>query len=233
MILCLFQKPRQLIATTSFVWLCCAVGGAGCASSGKSQATDHPASANIKLEESVKVQPVANLSETSANVQNSHQVNLLFEQAIQSMENGRADRAMDDLRQVIALAPTLSVPHNNLGILYKQKGLLDNAIQEYQEAIRLKPDYAEAHHNLGIAYREKGLFKEAEKAYLDALRFKSDLAEAYFNLGVLCELYLNRPTAAVQHYTNYLRWGSGQKRQEVELWISNLERRLQTTEPER
>jgi Flp pilus assembly protein TadD len=122
------------------------------------------------------------------------------------------------------------VPHNNLGILYKRKGLLEKAIEEYKEALRLKPDYAEAHNNLGMAYREKGLFKEAERAYREAIRLKSDLGEAHFNLGILYDLYLNRPGEAIQHYKDYLRLG-GQKRQEVELWISVLQQKLQSSQP--
>ena len=158
------------------------------------------------------------------------QVTLLFEQAIHSLEVGREDQALEGLKQVVSLSPQLSVPHNNLGIIYKRKGLLDKAIEEYKEAIRLKADYAEAYNNLGIAYREKGLFKQAELAYREALRLKSDLAEAHYNLGVLYELYLNRPKEAIGHYRDYLRRG-GQNKKEVELWISALEQKLNPTIP--
>ena len=158
------------------------------------------------------------------------QVTLLFEKTIQSLEGGREDQALEGLQQVITLSPQLSVPHNNLGILYRRKGLLDKAIEEYKEAIRLKADYADAYNNLGIAYKEKGLFKEAELAYREALRLKSDLAEAHYNLGVLYELYLNRPKEAIEHYRNYLRAG-GQNKKEVELWISALEQKINPTNP--
>ncbi len=167
---------------------------------------------------------------TRVNSSNHDQAAMLFERAVQSLELGQQDKAMDELRQVVSLAPHLSVPHNNLGILYKKKGLLDKAIEEYKQAIRLKPDYAETHNNLGIAYREKGKFKEAEMAYREALRLKSDLVEAHYNLGVLYELYLNRPTEAIQHYKDYLHLG-GQKKQEVELWISVLQQKLQAPQP--
>ena len=176
------------------------------------------------------MQTAANLQESRLNSTNHDQAAMLFDRAIQSLELGQQDKAMDELRQVVSLAPSLSVPHNNLGILYKRKGLLDKAIEEYQQALRLKPDYAEAYNNLGIAYREKGMFKEAETAYREALRLKSDLVETHFNLGVLCELYLNRPAEAVQHYKDYLRLG-GSRSQEVELWISVLQQKLQSLQP--
>jgi Flp pilus assembly protein TadD len=172
------------------------------------------------------MQTVTNVQETQVHSSGHDQAALLFERAIQSLELGQQDKAMDELRQIVSLAPNLSAPHNNLGILYKRKGLLDKAIEEYKQAIRIKPDYAEAHNNLGIAYREKGLFKEAEMAYREALRLKSDLVETHYNLGVLYELYLNRSAEAIQHYKDYLRLG-GPKTQEVELWISVLQQKLQ------
>jgi Flp pilus assembly protein TadD len=158
------------------------------------------------------------------------QVALLFERAIESLERGNEERALEDLQQVVALSPSLSVPHNNLGILYKRKGFLDEAIAEYREAIRLKPDYAEAYNNLGIAYREKGLFGEAEQVYLKALRINPGLLEPHFNLGVLYELYLNQPEKAVKQYETYLD-RNGPKKEEVKLWIAALQQKLQAIEP--
>jgi tetratricopeptide (TPR) repeat protein len=184
-----------------------------------------------KFEGKGEMQTTVNPQKTPMDSRGKDQVNLIFDRAMQSLENGSVDQAMADLRQVITLAPELSVPHNNLGILYKRKGLLDQAIQEYKEAVRLKPDYAEAYNNLGIAYREKGLFREAEKAYREALRSKSDLAEAHYNLGVLYDLYLNRPEEAIQHYKDYLHWsGDEPKKQAVELWIAALQQKLQATQ---
>ncbi len=149
----------------------------------------------------------------------------LFDRAVTNMEKGRDDRALRDLQRLVELAPDLSAPHNNLGILYKREGKLDPAIEHYRRAIELKPDYAEAHNNLGIAYREKGLFEMAEKAYEHAIRIDSNLAAAHFNLGVLYDIYLDRPAEAIRQYRRFLDLDE-QNKQEVELWISGLERRL-------
>jgi Flp pilus assembly protein TadD len=211
-----------------FLVLTFCIGLNGCGTPGKARQSDPRES--VKIEGRNEMQTETNPPGTRINSSNNDQATLLFERAVQSLELGQPDKAMDDLRQVVSLAPHLSVPHNNLGILYKRKGLLEKAIEEYQEALRLKPDYAEAHNNLGMAYREKGLFKEAERAYREAIRLKSDLGEAHFNLGVLYDLYLNRPGEAIQHYKDYLRLG-GQKRQEVELWISVLQQKLQSSHP--
>src|ERR687895_2785619 len=46
--------------------------------------------------------------------------------------------------------------HNNLGVLYYQKGLIDEAIVEFVRALELDPKMQVAQANLEIAYRDSG-----------------------------------------------------------------------------
>src|SRR5215207_4617071 len=46
--------------------------------------------------------------------------------------------------------------HNNLGVLYYQKGLVEEAIGEFVRALELDPKMQVAQANLDIAYRESG-----------------------------------------------------------------------------
>jgi tetratricopeptide (TPR) repeat protein len=46
--------------------------------------------------------------------------------------------------------------HNNLGVLYYQKGLTDEAILAFARALELDPKMQVAQANLDIAYRESG-----------------------------------------------------------------------------
>jgi cellulose synthase operon protein C len=46
--------------------------------------------------------------------------------------------------------------HNNLGVLYFQKGLTDEAILAFARALELDPKMQVAQANLDIAYRESG-----------------------------------------------------------------------------
>jgi Flp pilus assembly protein TadD len=217
--------PRPFeVSKVGFLVLVLCMGPAGCGTPGKIRSTDSRES--VKIEDKSATQTTTEPPGTRPNPSSHDQAAQLFERAVQSLELGQQDKAMEELRQVVSLAPNLSAPHNNLGILYKRKGLLDQAIEEYKQAVRLKPDYAEAHNNLGIAYREKGMFKEAERAYREAVRLEPGLVEAHYNLGVLYELYLNRPIEAIQHYKEYLRL-DGPKAQEVGLWISALQQKLQ------
>ena len=49
--------------------------------------------------------------------------------------------------------------HNNLGVLYHQKGMAAEAIAEFQRALELDPRMAVARTNLEIAWRENGYFE--------------------------------------------------------------------------
>lgn len=158
--------------------------------------------------------------------------NQLYQRALQAAQVGRTERAIEEFKHVSALFPNVSSPYNNLGILYQKEGRLDEAIEAYRRAISLRPEAAEAHYNLGLAYRKKGLFREAEREYQEAIRRQPDFSEAHYNLGILYDLYLDQPDKAGYHYRQYLRSG-GQKRQEVELWISILEKRSSETPEEK
>ena len=50
--------------------------------------------------------------------------------------------------------------HNNLGVLYYNKGMLDEAVTAFINALRIDPRMTTAERNLHIAWRETGLFDE-------------------------------------------------------------------------
>src|SRR5919109_2322194 len=52
--------------------------------------------------------------------------------------------------------PSDAGAHNNLGVLYYQKGLVDEAISEFARALELDPKMQVAQTNLEIAYRDSG-----------------------------------------------------------------------------
>ena len=52
--------------------------------------------------------------------------------------------------------PSDAGAHNNLGVLYYQKGLVDEAIAEFARALELDPKMQVAQANLEIAYRDSG-----------------------------------------------------------------------------
>lgn len=92
------------------------------------------------------------------------------------------------LLDTVKKSPDGAIPHNNLGIVYNERGEIDKAIEHFQAALKLKPNYAGAHNNLGLAYGKKGMVDKAIEHFQIALKLKPQ-AGTYVNLGIA---YSNR-----------------------------------------
>jgi tetratricopeptide (TPR) repeat protein len=86
-------------------------------------------------------------------------------------------------KMTIARNPDCLLAHDNLGIIFKEKGQIYEAVNQYQEAIRLNPDYAGAYYNKGIAYSKLGQYQLAIESYNEAIRRTPDNAFYYNNRG--------------------------------------------------
>jgi tetratricopeptide (TPR) repeat protein len=80
--------------------------------------------------------------------------------------------------------------HNNLGVLYYQKGLVAEAIAAFGRALELDPKMQVAQSNLEIAYRESGHYDRRVAELQERLRRAPDdhdarweLARTYASLG--------------------------------------------------
>jgi Tfp pilus assembly protein PilF len=74
--------------------------------------------------------------------------------------------------------------HNNLGLLYRDKGLLDESVKEFQRALLINPHYETARNNLGVALLGQSRLDEA------AAEFQQVLAEDSRNLDAMINLAL-------------------------------------------
>ncbi len=105
-------------------------------------------------------------------------------------DSGKADAAIVIFQAVLGDFPELPEPHNNLAVLYAQKGEFGLARDELEAAIRAAPDYAIAYENLGDIY-----------ARLAAQNYEKALARDARNKSVPAKLKLVRevlaPVAAV------------------------------------
>lgn len=63
-----------------------------------------------------------------------------------------ADLAIAAYENGLKLAVWSAEAHNNLGVLYSQKGSIDDAVKEFREAIRLDPEYESPYRNLAKVY---------------------------------------------------------------------------------
>src|SRR5919197_6225032 len=68
--------------------------------------------------------------------------------------------------------------HNNLGVLYYQKGLIEDAIPQFVGALELDPKMQVAQANLEIAYRESGHYDRRSAELRERLRRHPEDREA-------------------------------------------------------
>ncbi len=94
------------------------------------------------------------------------------------------EEAIGCYRAALALRPTVSPVHNNLGLTLQAKNQLDEASAEFRKAIETTPQNAQAHSNLGSVLVSKGQVDEAIAACKKAIDLAPKLAGAHNNLGL-------------------------------------------------
>lgn len=72
----------------------------------------------------------------------------------QLQHQGYPDEAAELYRQAIAEDPNYAAPHNDLGVLWEEKGKLEEAEKEYEAALRIDPNYLDSYSNLSILYEK-------------------------------------------------------------------------------
>jgi tetratricopeptide (TPR) repeat protein len=79
--------------------------------------------------------------------------------------------------------PSDAGAHNNLGVLYYQKGLVEDAIQAFTRALELDPKMQVAQRNLEIAYHDTGYYDQRVAQLHERLRQAPDARDARWELG--------------------------------------------------
>jgi tetratricopeptide (TPR) repeat protein len=79
--------------------------------------------------------------------------------------------------------PSDAGAHNNLGVLYYQKGLIEDAIAEFVRALELDPRMQVAQSNLDIAYRESGHYDRRITDLRERVRRHPEDRDARWELG--------------------------------------------------
>lgn len=106
----------------------------------------------------------------------------LYEEALQDFTAGRAEIAIETLKQVIFLAPSFEDGYEALGVMLSkvEGGNIDEAIACMKELAAINPDSIMAHANLSVFYLEKGdkEMAEEEKAVSMSIRMRQAAREA-------------------------------------------------------
>lgn len=108
-------------------------------------------------------------------------------------EKGDTDDAYSDFTEVCDIETRLNlnlpevagIAHNNLGLIYYDRGLYEKAKSEYNLALSLKQNLPEAYNNLGIIYYDEGQKERAKKLFEAACTLNPDFNQAKTNLKKL------------------------------------------------
>jgi protein O-GlcNAc transferase len=112
-----------------------------------------------------------------------------------TFQAGDHQRALEPIKQAIAIDPGTATYHNNLGRILAAMGRLDEAVTAFRSALELSPDRAEVHRNLGKALAEQEHFQAAIDAYRSALKLKPLYPEVHYRLGNLFKNQQQLPEA--------------------------------------
>lgn len=122
--------------------------------------------------------------------------------AVLELDDGKPEKAIPGLRQVLAVQPTIYLAPYGMGIALVQQQQYTQAIGYLHKAIELQPDSAWAHYAMGLSLMKTGDFKtsavhlEIASGRLPGFSaLHSMLAEVYEHLGRSPEAARERATA--------------------------------------
>lgn len=147
-----------------------------------------------------------------------------YTSALQLMESGNDAAALKVFSAVSKLNDGLSGPYVNRGLIYLRKNEKEKAEQAFRDAIERNPKNVTALNQMGIVHRENKDFKAARSNYEAALAVDEHHPGTHINLGILCDIYLQDKSCAMQHYKAYQKINSDDS--EVNNWIIDLQGRL-------
>ena len=114
----------------------------------------------------------------------------LYEKAKESLQGGNPQKAIEQLKQAIALYPKFALALNELGVVYGQLNELDNALAALRQAVNAAPDVFEIRLNLGLLLLKNKLYEQADRELGRAVELKESSTFAHLERAkVLIYLY--------------------------------------------
>lgn len=147
-----------------------------------------------------------------------------FDAALQHLQEGRYEKAIELLNKVIRGSHNNSAPYINIAMAYQEIGEMERAGENLKKALEINPDHPVANNEYALLHRRSGRYIEARELYERLLRKYPDFLPARKNLGILCELYLNDAQCALAQYETYL--ASNPEDETVKIWIAGLKQSL-------
>lgn len=147
-----------------------------------------------------------------------------FEKAVALLKDENYEEAIRLLKSVTAKAGKFTGPHINLGIAYARAGELDKAEESLRKALELNYMHPVARNELGLVYRQTGRYEEARQLYEALLKMHPDFLPARKNFGVLCDIYIQDLSCALEQYEAYLE--GIPEDEKVKIWVADVKSRM-------
>jgi len=147
-----------------------------------------------------------------------------FERAITMMKDQDYGQAIDILEKIIEKSPGVTAPYIDIAIAYRLIRKPEKAEEPLKAALQLVPGHPVASNEYGLLCRKAGRFADARAIYESAIARFPDYYPLHRNLGILCDLYLDDPANALEHYEIYSE--AQPKDKQVKMWIADLRARL-------
>lgn len=107
---------------------------------------------------------------------------------------GTVEKAIEESKLALALAPDTMEAHRARGIVYQNTSNYTEAIQEFQRAIQINPNVADLHMSLGLGYRQ------LDPPELDSAVTEFTVANALNPSDPMPDLYISRTYANIGEY---------------------------------
>jgi len=107
----------------------------------------------------------------------------LYKQAVESARAGDRKKAIEELKQAIAIFPGFMTALNELGVQYMNLKEWDKAAESLRAAIKLGPEAFHPHLNYGIVLIQLKNYKDAALELQIAVQKDSSSPSAYFHMG--------------------------------------------------
>jgi tetratricopeptide (TPR) repeat protein len=109
---------------------------------------------------------------------------------------GNPQKAAENLKEAIRLAPQKPTLHYNLAQVYEALNDRNSAIRAYEEESRLNPSDFRAFTNAGILYYEAKRFADAERCFQKTVELNPADARGYLNLAAVYKMMGKNEEAA-------------------------------------
>ncbi|HUI30864.1 MAG TPA: glycosyltransferase [Candidatus Acidoferrales bacterium] len=131
----------------------------------------------------------------------------LYNAARTMIESGNAPKAFEILRKLLQTSPEHAAGHNDIGVLYFQRGEIQPAKRHLQRSISVAPNYIIAQKNLAEVYAAEGNFQTALALLQKIFSENSQDTEPLISIANIC-LRIGKKEEAVFFYNKVLGMSS-------------------------